>query len=487
MRTLERRIKMKFTDFALSEPILQAIELMKYKEPTDVQQSVIPLIMEEKDIVVRSQTGSGKTAAFAIPLCEKIDWDEYKPQVLILTPTRELAVQVKEDVMNIGRLKRIRATAVFGKQPMSEQIRELKQKSHVVVGTPGRVMDHVDRGTLDLSGVAFLVIDEADEMLSRGFIQQVETIIECLPRIRTTMLFSATIPQEILALSKKYMYEPLMVEMEHQDQTAPDIQHFLFKVELAHKLQLLQDVFTVEAPESAIIFCATKEQTDMLYNQVSALKWHCAKLHGGLLQEERLQIMKDFKLGKFRYLIATDVAARGLDIHDISLVVNYDVPMEKESYVHRSGRTGRAGRSGKAITFATSFEERYVKNIEQFSGITFKIGTRPAPEDVKRNAPTFKRLISEKPKQKKDMNAVVGQDIMKLYFNGGKKKKLRAFDFVGTISNLEGVTAEDIGIIDVQENVTYVDILNGKGAVVLEAMMDKTVKGKTLKVQRAKK
>ncbi|MGL4820668.1 MAG: DEAD/DEAH box helicase [Bacilli bacterium] len=478
---------MTFTKFGLSEPILQAIQLMKYSEPTDVQETVIPLIMEEKDLVVRSQTGSGKTAAFAIPLCEKIDWAQHKPQVLILTPTRELAVQVKEDVMNIGRLKRIRATAVFGKQPMSEQIRELKQKTHVVVGTPGRVMDHVDRGTIDLSAIQFLVLDEADEMLSRGFLEQVETIIESLPRIRTTMLFSATIPGMIRDLSKKYMYQPLLVEMDKQEQAAPDIAHVLYRVDAAHKLAVLQDLFTIEAPESAMIFCATKENTDNLYNAMKAFDWPCEKLHGGLLQEERLAIMKDFKLGKFRYLIATDVAARGLDVDNVTLVVNYDVPMEKDSYLHRAGRTGRAGRSGKAITFATSFETRFVKMIEQVSDILFLEYAVPTPEEVKRNKAAFKALLAEKPKQKRDMNAVVGQDIMKLYFNGGKKKKLRAFDFVGTISNIEGITADDIGIIDVQENVTYVDILNGKGAVVLEAMSERTVKGKKLKVQRAKK
>ncbi|WP_088040790.1 DEAD/DEAH box helicase [Bacillus sp. EAC] len=477
--------KLGFDDYLLSNEIVKALSSLNYENPTEVQSEVIPVALKRKDLVVKSQTGSGKTASFAIPICELVEWEENKPQALILTPTRELAVQVKEDFTNIGRLKRIKATAVYGKHPFDRQKIELKQKNHVVVGTPGRVLDHIEKGTLALEQIKFLVIDEADEMLNMGFIDQVESIINELPSDRVTMLFSATLPETIESLSHKYMKNPINIEIHSSSLTTKNIDHSLFEAKEEDKLDLLKDITITENPDSCIIFCRTKERVDNVLNQLDDWDYPCDKIHGGMIQEDRFDVMNDFKKGKFRYLVATDVAARGIDIDNITHVINFDLPMEKESYVHRTGRTGRAGNTGKAITFITPFEEKFLNEIEQYIGFKLPKKDCPTKEEVYANRADFEAKLNERPKLKKDKNEQLNQNIMKLYFNGGKKKKIRAVDFVGTIAKLNGVSAEDIGIITIQENVSYVDILNGKGPLVLRAMKNTTIKGKLLKVHEA--
>ncbi len=476
-----------FTDFQISEPILKALEGLGYKNPTEVQQKVVPVALAKTDVAVKSQTGSGKTASFGIPLCELVDWDENKPQALILTPTRELADQVKEDITNIGRFKRIKAAAVYGKQPFAYQQAELKQKCHIVVGTPGRVLDHIERGTIDLSKIAYLVLDEADEMLNMGFIEQVETIINKLPEQRTTMLFSATLPENVEKLQRKYMTNPEHIEIESTDTLTDRIAHSLIRVEEKRKFSLLRDLTIVENPDSCIIFCRTKDNVDFVMEQLEKYHYTCEKLHGGMMQEDRFAVMNEFKRGEFRYLVATDVAARGIDIDSITHVINYDISLEKESYVHRAGRTGRAGKSGKVITFVTPHEGKFLAEIEAYIGFEIEERTAPSSSEVHAAEPAFTEKLETQPKLKKNKNEQVNKDILKLYFNGGKKKKLRAFDFVGTLTSIPGVTAEDIGIIKIQDTVTYIDILNGKGPMVLKAMKDKTIKGKTLKVHKANK
>lgn len=477
----------RFEDYKISEPILRALEGLGYTKPTEVQEKVIPSALSKTDVAVKSQTGSGKTAAFGIPICELVDWEENKPQALILTPTRELADQVKEDITNIGRFKRIKAAAVYGKQPFAYQQAELKQKCHVVVGTPGRVMDHIERGTLNLSRIEYLVLDEADEMLNMGFIEQVEAIINKLPAERTTMLFSATLPENVENLQRKYMNNPEHIEIASTETLTDRIEHSLYRVEEKKKFALLRDMTIVENPDSCIIFCRTKDNVDFVVEQLEKHDYTCDKLHGGMMQEDRFAVMNEFKRGEFRYLVATDVAARGIDIDSITHVVNFDVPLEKESYVHRAGRTGRAGKKGKAITFATPYEDKFLKEIEAYIGFEIPERSAPSAEEISLAKPAFQEKMESRPALKKNKNEQVNKDILKLYFNGGKKKKLRAFDFVGTLTSIPGVTAEDIGIIKIQDTVTYIDILNGKGPMVLKAMKDKTVKGKTLKVHKANK
>ncbi|MGV4322323.1 DEAD/DEAH box helicase [Bacillus mojavensis] len=476
-----------FKNYQISHDILRALEGLGYTEPTEVQQSVIPAALERKDLVVKSQTGSGKTAAFGIPLCELADWDENKPQALVLTPTRELAVQVKEDITNIGRFKRIKATAVFGKSSFDKQKAELKQKSHIVVGTPGRVLDHIEKGTLPLDRLSYLVIDEADEMLNMGFIDQVEAIIKHLPVKRTTMLFSATLPEDIEKLSRQYMQNPEHIEIKAAGLTTRNIEHAVIQVREENKFSLLKDVLITENPDSCIIFCRTKEHVNQLTDELDDLGYPCDKIHGGMIQEDRFDVMNEFKRGEYRYLVATDVAARGIDIENIALVINYDLPLEKESYVHRTGRTGRAGNQGKAISFVAPFEKRFLAEIEDYIGFGIQTLEAPSQEEIAKKKPDFLAKLKDRPKIKKDKSEELNKDIMKLYFNGGKKKKIRAVDFVGTIAKIDGVSADDIGIITIMDNASYVEILNGKGPRVLKAMKDTTVKGKKLKVNKANK
>lgn len=475
-----------FHNFHINEEILQALTGLGYENPTTVQAEVIPLALEKKDLLVKSQTGSGKTAAYAIPICELVEWEENKPQCLVLTPTRELAAQVKEDFTNIGRFKRIKATAIYGKQPFNKQKLELKQKTHVVVGTPGRVLDHIEKGTLALDKLKYLIIDEADEMFNMGFIDQVEDIIKTLPTERMTAVFSATFPKDVKKLAEQYMRELVEIEIEAQQITAKQIDHSVIEVREDDKFDLLKDLTIVKNPDSCIIFCRTQERVDDLMDSLDRLGYPVDKIHGGMYQEDRFEVMDDFKKGFFRYLAATDVAARGIDIEDVSLVIQYDIPMEKESYVHRIGRTGRAGKTGRAITFMTPSEKRYLADIEQYIGYKISKQKAPSKEEIEQERAAFLEKINAEPELKEDKSAKLNENIMKLYFNGGKKKKIRAVDFVGTIAKIEGVTADDIGIITIQENSSYVEILNGKGPLVLQEMKNTTVKGKQLKVHKAR-
>ncbi|MEC0302884.1 DEAD/DEAH box helicase [Terribacillus saccharophilus] len=477
--------KVSFADYNVSEEIKRALTVLKYKTPTEVQSEVIPLALENQDLLVKAQTGSGKTASFGIPVSEMVVWEEKKPQALILTPTRELAVQVREDITNIGRFKRIKAVAVYGKEPFKKQKDELQQKTHVVVGTPGRVMDHIERDTLDLEQIKYLIIDEADEMLNKGFIDEVEAIIKKLPSNRTTMVFSATFPKDIEDLCLKYMQDPTRIEIESTGVTADTIEHLLIEVKEEDKISLLKDVTVVENPDSCLIFCRTKEHVDTVYSELNEAGYPCERLHGGLEQEDRFAVMEGFKMGNFRYLVATDVAARGIDIDNVKLVINYDVPMEKEAYVHRTGRTGRAGNKGKAITFSTTFEGKFINAIERYIGFEIPTTEAPSPQAVAGGKAAFEEKLSSKRIVRNNKTARINQDIMKLHFNGGKKKKIRAVDFVGTLAKIPGVTAEDIGIITIQDQMSYVDILNGKGSIVLQAMENTTIKGKKLKVSKA--
>ncbi|KIL53019.1 DEAD/DEAH box helicase [Jeotgalibacillus campisalis] len=475
-----------FNDFAVSQDILSALDLLEYKQPTAVQQKVIPVVLDKKDAIVKSKTGSGKTAAFGIPLCELAEWEENKPQALILTPTRELADQIKEDITAIGRFKRIKAIAIYGKQPFAHQKTELKQKNHIVAGTPGRVLDHIQKGTIAIDKIDYLIIDEADEMLSMGFIDQVEAIIKELPSQRTTMLFSATLPEEITKLSDLYMNNPEKIEIDSSHSIDSHISHSMYRIDSAGKLGLLKAITVIENPDTCIIFCSTKDRVDELVEELDRTGYTCDKLHGGMIQEDRFAVMNDFKRGDFRYLIATDVAARGIDIENVSLVVNYDFPSKNESYVHRIGRTGRAGKSGNAITFVTPKQEHYLAELETFIGFKLIEKTPPLEEEIALKKSDFENKMDILPEAKTNKKERVSEDIMKLYFNGGKKKKLRAVDFVGTIAKLDGIHAQDIGIITIQENVTYVEILNGKGPLVLQKMKNTTVKGKQLKVHLAR-
>ena len=476
-----------FKDFDLSNEMLKALEKLMYIQPSAVQSRVIPLALKDKDIIVKAETGSGKTAAFAIPVCEKIMLEEKKPQVLVLTPTRELAVQIKEDFTNIGRFKRLRCEAVFGKQPISKQIADLKQRVHIIVGTPGRLFDHIERGTIDLEKIRYLVIDEADEMLNMGFIDQVEDIVKLVPKNRITMLFSATISDEIERLCQKYMNAPEEIEVEPSRPSTEKIKQIYYEVEDSKKVKLLKDIIYTESPDRMIIFCSTKERVDNVSKYLISKDFSCRALHGGMEQKDRLDTINRFKEGEFPFLVATDIAARGLDIEGITHIINYDIPMEKQSYVHRIGRTGRAGSKGNAITFVTPYEYRFLNDIEEF--VQYKIPRKdePAHEEVLEGKALYNEKNNNKPVLKKNREANINKEITKIYINAGKKKKVRAGDIVGAITGIEGINGDDIGIIDIQDGFSYIDILKNKGNIVINGLRKSTIKGKKVKVQKAEK
>lgn len=486
-KRVESMNKTGFKAYALSDELLKSIELLNFKSPTKVQELVIPVILEGKDIIIKSQTGSGKTAAFAIPICQLVDWEENKPQALVLTPTRELAIQVKEDLFHIGRFERLKVAAVYGKQPFYIQEKELKQKTHVVVGTPGRLIDHLDRGTFDPSNIKYLIIDEADEMLRMGFIDQVEYILSALPKDRVTVVLSATMPQDIQELCGRYMNEPIYAEVEELDPAADRICQERYEVGHKDKLALLKDLVTVENPDSCMIFCNTQLKVDEIYEELSSLKYTCEKIHGGLEQSDRLRVMEDFKRGYFRYLVATDVAARGIDIENVSLVVNFDVPNTSENYVHRIGRTGRIGNLGKAITFVAPSERRLLDDIHQYIGREIPLMERPDQAVVLEAHGDFAEKINTAPELKETKGAILSKHIVKLHINAGKKTKMRAVDIVGTLCNIEGMTAADIGIINIMDTSTFVEILNNKGDMVFRELQTMNIKGRPRKVSRAER
>lgn len=477
--------KVSFKDYNLSDDLLKAIDILKFQSPTKVQQQVIPIALEDKDIVVKSQTGSGKTAAFAIPICQLVDWGENRPQALILTPTRELALQIREDFFNIGRFKRIKVLAVYGKAPFYNQERELKQKTHIVVGTPGRIIDHIEKGTLDTSCIKYLIIDEADEMFNMGFIEQIETIIESLPKERTTMLFSATMPTDVEFLCSRYMKEPIYVEIEAQSLTVDRIKQERYAVDEVDKIEFLKDITIIENPDSCIIFCNTREKVDEVHIELKRSNYTCDKIHGGMEQKDRTKVMDNFKHGYFRYLVATDVAARGIDVDNITHVINYDIPRETEAYVHRIGRTGRVGRKGKAITFVTNQEKRYLDDINEYIEKDILLKERPAKELVRNSREAFYEKLEIRPEIKEAKGEELNKEIMKLHINAGKKTKMRPVDIVGTLCNIEGMTADDIGIINLQDISTFVEILNNKGEMVLERLQTTPIKGRLRNVNKA--
>lgn len=473
-----------FKAFGLSEETLKALFKLRYERPTEVQAKVIPEVLKGKDIIVKSQTGSGKTAAYAIPICENLILEQKNPQVLVLTPTRELTVQVKEDFSHVGRFKRIRCAAIFGKQPIDIQKRELKQRVHVIVGTPGRTFDHIERGNIILDDISYLVLDEADKMLDMGFIDQVEAIVRLLPRDRITMLFSATLPDKIEEICNKYMIKPHKIELQADNPTVDKIEQWYYEVEDSKKFDVLKGIIYTEKPESCIVFCNTREKVEEVLMEMKREQYYCAALHGGMEQSSRLSTIQGFKRGEFHFLIATDVAARGLHIEDVSHVVNYEVPMEKESYVHRIGRTGRAGKEGTAITLSTKRELRFLHEIEEYIQQSIPKRDIPTEQEVAMGMEEFEESIKSKPKAKADVAERLNREITKIRINSGKRSKMRAGDILGAITSIEGVTGDDIGIIDIQNTCTYVEVFGKVGDLVARKLPTLTIKGKLLTVKK---
>ena len=355
-----------FKDFDLSQPVLKALETVGYESPTPIQSKTIPPLLEGKDVLGEAQTGTGKTAAFALPILSKIDIKQKDPQVLVLAPTRELAIQVSESFHRYAsKIKGFHVIPIYGGQDYRNQIKQLKRGVHVVVGTPGRVMDHMRRGTLNLSVLDCLVLDEADEMLRMGFIDDVEWILEQTPENRQIALFSATMPREIRRIAQSYLKAPVEITIKVKTTTAETIRQRFWMVSGLHKLDALTRILEAESFDGIIVFVRTKTATVELAEKLEARGYACAALNGDIAQNQRERTVEQLKKGKLDILVATDVAARGLDVQRISHVINYDIPYDTEAYVHRIGRTGRAGRQGDAILFVAPREKRMLHSIER--------------------------------------------------------------------------------------------------------------------------
>ena len=481
--------KIHFSDYMLHKDILKALDLLGLNTPTPIQREVIPHVLQKHDCIAQAQTGSGKTVSYAIPLCELVEWEENKPQVMILTPTRELAMQVQQEITDIGKLKRIKAPALYGKQSFKGQEKDLKQKSHMVVGTPGRVLDHLERGTLFTGSIGYLVIDEADEMFHMGFIEQVEQILSYLPNDRVTLLFSATMPKEVVRLAEQYMHNPVQITIEGEQLSSRKITHSYYSCDGMHtdeRIDLLKNILKVHNPDSCIIFANMRSEVEDIYDALWDDGFSCGRLHGGMEQWERTEVMRDFKKGLFRYLVATDVAARGIDVENISLVVNYELPHERETYIHRIGRTGRAGQNGMAISLLERYEQSELKALEKLLEQEIAELTLPDETAMEQAEAAFRAKMDEEPEEKGNRNAALKEQILKLQIDDGKKAKIRPVDIVGTICAIPGLEAKDIGVIQILDWTSTVEILNGKGQLVLDTLQTKPIKAKVRKVRVAK-
>lgn len=367
----------RFEELGVSDHILNALKIMGFEEATPIQESTIPLLMQGRDVIGQAQTGTGKTAAFGIPMVEKLSTTEKAVQALVVAPTRELAVQVAEELNRIGQSKGIRALPIYGGQEISRQIRSLKAYPHVVVGTPGRLMDHMRRKTLRLDEIKMVVLDEADEMLNMGFIEDIETILSEVPTDRQTLLFSATMPGPIQALGRKFMQNAELIRIQAKEMTVELTDQTYVEVLERKKFDILCNLLDIHSPDLAIVFGRTKKRVDEVFEALQKRGYSAEALHGDLTQTRRDQVMRRFKQNRVDILVATDVASRGLDISGVTHVYNFDVPQDPESYVHRVGRTGRAGKTGEAITFVTSREMDHLRVIE--ASIKKKIQRKQAP------------------------------------------------------------------------------------------------------------
>lgn len=387
--------KIQFSELSFSAPLHQAIKEMGFVEATHIQSETIPLLLEGKDVIGQAQTGTGKTAAFGIPLLEKIQDDDTTLSSVVLCPTRELALQVANELKKIAKHKKhIHIVPVYGGESIYHQINDLKRHVQIVVGTPGRIMDHLDRGTLSFDKVKTVVLDEADEMLNMGFRDDIETILKTMPKERQTVLFSATMPKPIIELAKKYQHHPAHVKVTKENLTAASIEQMFFDIGSMPKIKLISMLVALHDIKLSIVFCNTKRKVDEVTKSLKSLGFKADGIHGDLDQRQRNKVLGGFRTNETHILVATDVAARGIDVNNIDAVFNYDIPLDPEYYVHRIGRTGRAGKTGKAFSFVTGRNEfRLLKNIEQYASV--KIERKPVPTDKEERELQAQKLFAK--------------------------------------------------------------------------------------------
>ncbi|ABB13920.1 DEAD/DEAH box helicase [Carboxydothermus hydrogenoformans] len=381
-----------FKKLGLITPLLKAVNDLGFEMPTPIQKEAIPLILEGHNLVGQAPTGTGKTAAYLLPVLQRIQRGK-KAQVLIVTPTRELALQVADEVAKLGKYLKVRALAVYGGQAIERQIRGLRQGVEVIVGTPGRILDHIGRKTFPAAEIKIVILDEADEMLDMGFIDDIEAILNTLTNRQQTLLFSATLPAPIKTIIKKFLGGYKTVKLVGREKTVPAIRQVYYELPETEKIEGLVSILNSELPIQAIVFCRTKKRVDEVVEQLNFRGYAAKGLHGDMSQRERTQTIKSFKAGKTELLVATDVAARGLDIPDVSHVINFDIPQNPESYIHRIGRTGRAGREGKAITLINYRERKLLKAIEE--AINKRLKREILPEPVDLEEARFKKIAKK--------------------------------------------------------------------------------------------
>ena len=529
---------LRFEDMNISNEICRAVLDMGFEEATPIQSQAIPVILEGKDIIGQSQTGTGKTAAFGIPLLERINPEDRRLQALILCPTRELAIQVSEEFRKRLKYKdNIRVLPIYGGQPIDRQIAALRKGTQVVIGTPGRVMDHMRRRTIKAETVQMMVLDEADEMLDMGFREDIETILVKIPEEHQTLLFSATLSPEILDITKRFQKNPEFIKIVRKELTVPNIEQYYFDVKEKTKLDALCRIIDVYDPKLAMVFCNTKKRVDDLVEMLQGRGYFAEGLHGDLKQAQRDKVMQKFRNGTIEILVATDVAARGIDVDDIDVVFNYDVPQDEEYYVHRIGRTGRAGKAGKAFTFCVGKEIYKLRDIMRYTKTKIqqqKLPTLSDVEEMKTNIylEKIKGIIEEGHLTKyihlvdrlmeedytsidiaaallkdhlSDVNADdidalddinlggtelyggEGEKMVRLFINAGKKSKIRAKDIVGAIANEAGIPGKTLGEIAIFDEYTFVDVPNEFVRDILHGMKHAKIKGKRVHIEIAKK
>ena len=524
---------MKFDELNIDERILRAIEDMGFEETSPIQTQAIPAVCEGIDVVGQAQTGTGKTAAYTIPMLMKIDPQIKKPQAIVLCPTRELAVQVAEEIRKLAKyMSDIKVLPVYGGQEIVRQIKSLKTGVQIIVGTPGRVMDHMRRKTVKFDNINMVILDEADEMLDMGFREDMETILTETPEDRQTVMFSATMPKAIMDIARNFQKDARIIKVVRKELTVSNIEQFYYEVRPKNKTEVLCRLIDIYNPRLSVVFCNTKRQVDELISELKGRGYFADGIHGDMKQQQRDRVMDDFRSGKVDILIATDVAARGIDVDDVDMVFNYDIPQDEEYYVHRIGRTGRAGRSGMALSFISGKEVYKLKDIERYCKT--KILAKPVPslDDVKNTKldnmfdkirqtieegglTDMVNLVEEHVNQEEytsmDMAAallkmLIGDTLdredeveefhfdtdkddsrmVRLFINIGKKDKIKTANILGAIAGESGMPGKLVGAIDMMDNYTFVDVPAIHAEKILKAMNDNVqIKGRRVNVEKA--
>ena len=522
-----------FRVLGLGDAVMRAVIEAGFEAPTPIQEQAIPVLLAGKDMIGQAQTGTGKTAAFALPMAERLDPSLPETQAIILLPTRELCIQVAQETHNLSKYRKLRVVPVYGGQPIDRQFRALAMGAQIVVGTPGRVLDHLRRGTLKLGKVRMVVLDEADEMLNMGFLEDVEEILKEAPKERQTALFSATMPPRVAALSRDYLRDPQRVAIESKRRTVMLVEQSYYEVIPSQKVEALIRILDMESPGSTIIFCRTRREVDELGEAVRMRGYEAETLHGEMNQAARDRVMARFRAEQADLLIATDVAARGLDIDQVTHVINYDIPWDVESYIHRIGRTGRAGRSGEAITFVSPRERYQLRLIEKAINAPIKPVRVPTAADVAaRRRDQFKdkirktlelntydahlitveemaeesscdasqiaavalQLLWQAQKGVTDYSTAevsaqterVEEGMTRLFLQIGRQDGIRPGDIVGAIANEAGVPGNAIGAIDIMDKSTFVEVPEAQAAKVIDALNKTKIRGKKIFVDVAR-